>query len=116
MPPKPARGDHALISREYRTIDGMSARSFAVSVPDDTMAPEFPEGGVLYMDPDLEPRSGDYVLAVTDTGGVTFKRLIQDGGRTFLRPLNPVYTVQQVADLKTYGVLRRLVVTRDFRR
>ena len=79
------------------------------------MVPDFPEGGVLYMDPDLEPRSGDYVLAVTDTGGVTFKRLIQDGGQTFLRPLNPVYTVQRVADLKTYGVLRRLVVTRDFR-
>ena len=84
-------------------------------LPDDTMVPDFPEGGVLYMDPDLEPRSGDYVLAVTDTGGVTFKRLIQDGGQTFLRPLNPVYTVQRVADLKTYGVLRRLVVTRDFR-
>ena len=66
----------------------------------------------------LEPRSGDYVLAVTDTGGVTFKRLIQDGGQTFLRmrPLNPVYTVQRVPDLKTYGVLRRLVVTRDFKR
>jgi SOS-response transcriptional repressor LexA len=56
------------------------------------------------------------VLALADTGGITFKRLICDAGRTFLRPLNPMYTVQQVTDLKTYGVLRRLVVTRDFRR
>jgi hypothetical protein len=64
----------------------------------------------------LEPASGDCVLALADTGGITFKRLIRDGGRILLRPLNPVYTVQQVADLKTYGVLRRLVVTRDFRR
>ena len=101
---------------DIHTIDGMGSRGFAVSVPDDTMMPDFPEGGVLYMDPDLEPLSGDYVLALTDTGGVTFKRLILDGGRTFLRPLNPAYAVQQVADLKAYGVLRRLVVTRDFRR
>jgi SOS-response transcriptional repressor LexA len=101
---------------DLRTIDGMGPRGFAVSVPDDTMAPDFPEGGVLYMDPDLKPLSGDYVLALADTGGITFKRLICDAGRTFLRPLNPMYTVQQVADLKTYGVLRRLTVTRDFRR
>ena len=62
------------------------------------------------------PASGDYVLALADTGGITFKRLICDAGRTFLRPLNPMYTVQQVTHLKTYGVLRRLVVTRDFLR
>ena len=98
------------------TLEGMSLRGFAVSVPDDTMLPDFPEGGVLYMDPVLEPASGDYVLAVTDTGDLTFKRLIRDGGRIFLRPLNPVYAVHQVARLETYGVLRRLVVTRDFRR
>ncbi|MHB1609461.1 hypothetical protein [Acidiferrobacter thiooxydans] len=48
--------------------------------------------------------------------GFPSKRLILNGGRTFLRPLNPAYAVQQVADLKAYGVLRRLVVTRDFRR
>ena len=58
----------------------------------------------------------DYVPALADTGGVTFKRLICDGSRTFLRPLNPMYTVQQVTEIKAYGVLRRLVVTRDFRR
>lgn len=94
----------------------MGPRSFAVSVPDDTMMPDFPEGGVPYVDPDIEALSGDYVLAATDTGDLTFKRLIRDGGRIFLRPLNPVYTIQQVTDLKTYGIVRRLVVTRDFRR
>jgi SOS-response transcriptional repressor LexA len=56
------------------------------------------------------------VLALADTGGITFKRLICDAGRTFLRPLNPMYTMQQVTDIKAYGVLRRLTVARDFRR
>lgn len=33
----------------------------------------------------VEPLSGDYVLAVTGTGDLTFKRLISDDGRILLR-------------------------------
>ncbi len=96
--------------------DAVGPRGFAVSVVDDTMQPDFPEGGILCVDPDLTPVSGSHVLARTDTGEITFKRLILDGGRTFLRPLNTHYPVQQVADVRTYGVVKRLVVVRDFGR
>jgi len=96
--------------------DIVGPRGFAVSVPDDTMLPDFPEGGILYVDPEPTAVSGDYVLARTDTGEITFKRLIRDGGRTFLRPLSPHYPVQQVVDVRTCGVVKRLMVTRDFSR
>ena len=96
--------------------DIVGPRGFAVSVPDDTMLPDFPEGGILYVDPEPTAVSGDYMLARTDTGEITFKRLIRDGGRTFLRPLNPHYPVQQVVDVHTYGVVKRLMVIRDFSR
>ena len=79
-------------------------------------SPTFLRGGVLYVDPEPTAVSGDYVLARTDTGEITFKRLIRDGGRTFLRPLNPHYPVRQVVDVRTYGVVKRLMVIRDFRR
>ena len=70
----------------------------------------------MYADPEPTAVSGDYVLARTETGDLTFKRLIRDGGRIFLRPLNPHYPVQQVVDIHTYGVVKRLTVIRDFRR
>lgn len=83
----------------------------------DLRLPQTPRPCYVLPGATVGPASGDYVLALADTGKITFKRLICDAGRTFLRPLNPMYTVQQVADLKTYGVLRRLVaVTRDFKR
>lgn len=64
----------------------------------------------------MTPVSGGHVLARTDTGEITFKRLILDGGWTFLRPLNTHYPVQQVVDVQTYGVVKRLVVIRDLSR
>ncbi len=64
--------------------DLVGPRGFAVSVPDDTMLPDFPEAGILYVDPEPTAVSGDYVLARTETGDLTFKRLIRDGGRTSL--------------------------------
>lgn len=73
------------------TIKGMSLRGFAVSVPNDTMLPDFPEDGVLYMDPDIAPRSGDYVLARTDIGELTFKNSAFDFRRrpNFLASAQP---------------------------
>lgn len=50
----------------------------------------FPETGPLYIDPNRTAVSGAYVLALSDADALTFKRLPQDGGHTFLRALNPL--------------------------
>ncbi len=49
----------------------------------------FPEGFLILVAPELEPRSGQYVVArMTDTNEATFKQFIRDAGRLYLRPLN----------------------------
>ena len=51
-----------------------------------------PEGSLILVDPEINPASGRLVVAkLTDTDEVTFKRLVSDGGRHYLKPLNPAY-------------------------
>ncbi len=66
--------------------------------------------------PPSRPPIRNHVLAFSDTRDLPYKRRVRDGGTTFLRPMNPVYPLQHVTHLKTNGVVRRLVVTRDFTR
>ncbi|EPM81686.1 XRE family transcriptional regulator, partial [Pseudomonas syringae pv. actinidiae ICMP 19068] len=57
----------------------------------------FPEGMLILVAPDMEPRSGQFVVArMADTNEATFKQLIKDAGELFLKPLNPAYPITQV--------------------
>ena len=92
-------------------------RSFAVRVSGDSMmspaggAPTFPEGTVLVADQDRVPKSGDFVIArEPGSGGRVFKRLMSDGARWFLRPMNPAYPSYEIPD--TSAVIA--VVTESF--
>jgi SOS-response transcriptional repressor LexA len=81
---------------------------FALRVKGDSMSgatgASFPEGSVVIFDPSLVAVSGDYVLALDPTTSEpTFKRLIEDAGRWFLRPLNPSYPTVQFPD--PFGVI-----------
>lgn len=58
------------------------------------VAPSFPEGVLILVAPDIEPRSGQFVVArLIDSNEATFKQLIKDAGETFLKPLNPAYPI-----------------------
>lgn len=79
-------------------IDGCSAQTFALRVQGDSMAAphglSVPHGTVIYVDPDQasQAQSGALVIArLTESGELTFKRLVHDAGRAFLQPLNPQY-------------------------
>ena len=51
-----------------------------------------PEGSLILVDPAIDPSPGRLVVAkLTETDEVTFKRLVSDGGRNYLKPLNPAY-------------------------
>lgn len=79
-------------------------RGFAVRVTGDSMvAPGFSrsytEGSIIFADPDVTSEIGDRVIAkVPRTGETTFKVLVEDGGRKFLKPLNPQYPMIDVTD------------------
>lgn len=59
----------------------------------------FPEGFLILVAPDIEPRPGQYVVArMTDTNEATFKQLTRDAGDLYLKPLNSSYPTKPVDD------------------
>ena len=58
-----------------------------------------PEGMMILVDPDIPATSGKLVVArLINANEATFKRYIEDGGRKYLKPLNPEYKMQEIHD------------------
>lgn len=85
-------------------------RAFVLEIKGDSMEPEYHDGDWIVVDPDVEPRPGNDVVARLDTDDVaTFKRFRQrqgDKGRIEidLAPLNPNWPVLRL-DAKKGGRL-----------
>ncbi|UXA38085.1 XRE family transcriptional regulator [Pseudomonas juntendi] len=61
--------------------------------------PSFPEGFLILIAPDIEPRAGQFVVArMIGTNEATFKQLVRDAGDLYLKPLNPTYPTRPVDD------------------
>lgn len=87
----------------YETQPGESA--FALRVSGDSMTSpypgdlSFPDGTIIIVDPGRASNAGDFVVAKdVSTQNATFKRLAYDGGRWFLKPLNPTYPSIEIDD------------------
>lgn len=82
--------------------------AYALRVEGDSMAPEFPEGTTIIVDPDIKPKHGDYVIIRLDSKEhVTFKQLIIDSGRKYLKPFNERYPLIEVSKTDTFcGVIK----------
>lgn len=72
--------------------------TFALRVQGDSMTSPYPgqrtypEGSLIYVDPDATLTNGRRVVAkLTDSGEVTFKVYAEDAGKRYLKPLNPQY-------------------------
>jgi SOS-response transcriptional repressor LexA len=96
--------------------DQKARNLFAVQVKNDSMEPEFREGDVLIVNPNLEARSGDYVIAkLTDDNEATFKKLVIHGGKgagkglIILRPLNARYQDIVVTDPSRLQIVGKVV-------
>jgi SOS-response transcriptional repressor LexA len=81
------------------------AHAFALTVVGDSMTAthpdmlSFPGGTTIVIDPDRGAKAGDYVVAKdVKTQKATFKRLMHDGSRWFLKPLNPAYETIEIDD------------------
>ena len=68
----------------------VSASGYALRVEGPSMEPRFYHGDILIVDPKVDPRHGDFVIAKrADSQSATFKQLIIDGDETYLQALNP---------------------------
>lgn len=77
-------------------------RTFALRVCGDSMTSyhgtrSYPDGVIIYVDPDKSVTNGCRVVAKRiDTNEVTFKQFVDDAGRKYLKPLNPQYPIIEI--------------------
>lgn len=93
---------------EYVLTDShTSDKAFALKVCGDSMQPDFQEGDVIVIDPEVEPMPGEFVVAANGDFEATFKKyrptMSIDGSDDFeLVPLNSDYPVIKC----TFGKVR----------
>ncbi|MGL6474841.1 LexA family protein [Aeromonas hydrophila] len=87
-------------------------RTFALMVRGDSMTNpngqrSYPEGTIIFVDPDHPPKSGLRVIACLEDGSCTFKELAENEiGKSYLRALNPRYTINDhIQPVKVCGVV-----------
>lgn len=84
----------------------VNRHTFALRVTGDSMEPDFREGMVLIVEPEMEAQPGDFVIAKNSDEETTFKQLVKDGADWYLKPLNPRWPMKSLADSKIVGVVR----------
>lgn len=96
---------------------GTGDKAFWLKVVGDSMTnphgqPSIPEGALILVDPDISPTSGKLVVArLQSTNDVTFKKLIADAGRRWLKPLNPDYPMLEInGNCEIIGVVRKMEI------
>lgn len=70
------------------------------------------EGSFILVDTEADVQSGKLVIAkLADSNEATFKKLVDDGGRRFLKPLNPAYPTEMCTqDCRIIGVVVRALM------
>jgi len=100
-------------AEEYvTTTSKVGPYPFALRVLGDSMETEFPSGSIIIVDPDRESRNGSFVVIRLDEEmEATFKQLILEGARKYLKPLNPRYPILEVDGKKATicGVVVQMV-------
>jgi len=92
----------------YTTIPGKNI--FALRVINDCMEPEFREGDIIVVKPQVEIYSGDYVVvADRESNKATFKQFKQYGRKKILHPLNPKYEDIELDGNKQYTIVGKVI-------
>ena len=82
----------------------ISNHGYALKVLGDSMTNpgpgrSYPTGCIIFVDPEAEANAGDRVIArVPRTNEATFKVLVEDAGRQYLRPINPQYPIIDITE------------------
>ena len=100
-----AIGEGERIETTYKA----NKHTYALRVQGDSMESKFPNGCIIIVEPEENPRPGQYVIVRQNGDDATFKQLIQDGSTLFLKPLNPRYPIMELrSDAVFCGVVKRM--------
>lgn len=109
IPIRPAQSE----DEERQEISGCAeAEPYALRVIGDSMAPEFLDGHIVIVDPAMPPEHGAYVI-IDYAGETTFRQLVIEEGRRYLRALNDAYPMIEIVGASR---VRGVVVQRAGRR
>ena len=83
--------------------------TFVLKVAGESMAPRFPDGEYIFVDPDEPAGNGSFVVVRrANDGAATFKQLVVEDGRRYLKAANPNWPqpiVEAEADAAVCGVV-----------
>ena len=86
-----------------------SPDTFVLKVAGESMAPRFPDGDYIFVDPDVTAESGSFVVVRRPPdGAATFKQLVIEDGRRYLKAGNPAWPepiVEAQPDAAVCGVV-----------
>lgn len=85
-----------------------SDKGFALRMKDATMRPQFPEGTLLIVEPDLTPQDKDIVAVhLKGDSQLQVKQLLHDSDDKYLKPLNREFQIKKLEEgaYKIYGVV-----------
>ena len=90
-----------------------SDKAFGLRVKGDSMTSphraerSYPEGIVIYVDPEVDITSGRRVIAKSASSDeATFKTYVEDNGKKYLIPINPQFpTIEITPDVQVCGVV-----------
>jgi SOS-response transcriptional repressor LexA len=84
-------------------------RTVALRIEGISMEPDYRAGDIIYVDPGVQPTNGkDVVIRLDDRNEATFKRLVTEARRSYLKPINPAWPEQIIEfpeDARIVGVV-----------
>jgi len=82
----------------------ISSTGYALRVVGDSMTNpglgrSYPDGCVIFVDPEIVTNNGDRVIArLPASNEATFKVLVTDAGKNYLKPINPQYPIIEITE------------------
>lgn len=91
-------------------------RAYALRVDGDSMEPRFPDGCTIIVDPEWEAKHKSFVVVrLEGSDETTFKQLMAEGGKRYLKPLNPRYPIIELSESAVIcGVVRQSLQVETF--
>lgn len=89
-----------------------SERTFVLRVRGESMEPRFHDGDLIFVDPEVPPVSGRFVVVhLDDSQETTLKQLIVEDGLQFLKALNPDWPTR-ISELRPTATICGVVIFR----
>jgi len=81
--------------------------TFALKVNGESMEPRYHNGDIIFVDPDISAAQGsDVIVRLENSNEATFKQLVVEGSRRYLKPLNPRFPVIEITtEARVVGVV-----------